>query len=358
MDTQRIARQFAEQMIEHRNRLAGKAEDALAAQRRLEAANEKIVEQHGAHRASAERATAEWTGSSAEGFDRRAKRVGRSLEATATAAAQGAAVVASTAQALDGGHGAVVKLIDEYTARASKVLDAGLAVTGAGQRAAVIRAVGQVVELVREYTGESAKQLAGVRTAMHDAAKRLRALEKAVEHDGYADPKARREQTPDRGRPVQPAGKPDRGAGTKPSGKAQEITRVAATQLGYHEGVGNLNKYGPRAAWCSSFATWVWRKSGVAIPLLPFTGDVYRWGQDKGTAYGRGELGRARPGDVLLFGSGPQSTATSTHIGVVEKVNGSTVTLIEGNSGPGTDSVVRRTHTLSPATFYGGVHPA
>ncbi|MGQ0838628.1 CHAP domain-containing protein [Actinokineospora sp.] len=356
MDTQKIARMFAADMIEHRNRLAGKAEDAHRAQRSLESASTKILEHHTEHRGSAEAARGEWTGRSAEGFERRAKRVTASLEATGTAAGKGATIVASTAQALDGGHGAVVRLIDEYTGTASKVLDAGLAVRGAGQRAALIQAVGFVAELVRHHTRESAKQVVSVRAQMTEAAKQLRALERAVEHDGFADPKAVRKPTPDKKKSPDP--KPDRPSTTRPSSsKVKEITHAASAQIGYHEGPGNANKFGPKAAWCSSFATWVWRKAGVNIPILPFTGDVYRWGQRNGTAYNRHQLGRVRPGDVLLFGSGPENTSTSKHIGIVEKVNGNQVTLIEGNSGPNTDQVVRRTHTLSSSTFYGGVHP-
>jgi hypothetical protein len=98
----------------------------------------------------------------------------------------------------------------------------------------------------------------------------------------------------------------------------------------------------------------VWRESGVDIPSLPFTGDVYTWGQERGLAYDAGNLGQARPGDVLLFGSGPESTSTSTHIGIVESVDGDQVTLIEGNS---SDRVQRVTHSLSGGEFYGGVHP-
>lgn len=98
----------------------------------------------------------------------------------------------------------------------------------------------------------------------------------------------------------------------------------------------------------------MWRKAGVKIPVLPFTGDVYRWGQHHDKAYGKEQLKQAKPGDVLLFGTGPQSPQTSTHIGIVEKVEGNRVTLIEGNSG---DRVRRNTHVLSPSTFYGGVHP-
>ncbi len=133
-----------------------------------------------------------------------------------------------------------------------------------------------------------------------------------------------------------------------------KILDVARNELGFEEGPGDENKYGPSAAWCSSFATWVWRESGVDIPSLPFTGDVYTWGDERGLAYDSSNLSQTRPGDVLLFGTGPESTSTSTHIGIVESVDGDQVTLIEGNS---SDRVQRVTHSLSSGKFYGGVHP-
>ncbi len=155
------------------------------------------------------------------------------------------------------------------------------------------------------------------------------------------------------GEEVPPGGAP--GGEQPPNGETEgRILDVARGELGFEEGPGDENKYGPSAAWCSSFATWVWRESGVDIPSLPFTGDVYTWGQERGLAYDEGNLGQARPGDVLLFGSGPESTSTSTHIGIVESVDGDQVTLIEGNS---SDRVQRVTHSLSGGEFYGGVHP-
>jgi hypothetical protein len=155
------------------------------------------------------------------------------------------------------------------------------------------------------------------------------------------------------GEEVPPGGAP--GGEQPPNGETEgRILDVARGELGFEEGPGDENKYGPSAAWCSSFATWVWRESGVDIPSLPFTGDVYTWGQERGLAYDEGNLGQARPGDVLLFGSGPESTSTSTHIGIVESVDGDQVTLIEGNS---SDRVQRVTHSLSSGKFYGGVHP-
>ena len=155
------------------------------------------------------------------------------------------------------------------------------------------------------------------------------------------------EGTPPEGAPPEEA--PPDGGGTEDS-----ILEKARGELGFEEGPGDANKYGPDAAWCSSFATWVWKESGVDIPTLPFSGDVYTWGAERGLAYDSGNLGQARPGDVLLFGTGPESTSTSTHIGIVESVDGGQVTLIEGNS---SDRVQRVTHDLSDDTFYGGVHP-
>lgn len=339
MDSRVIVRKIASDMIGHRNALAGKAEDAYRAQAALEATARAVGEHHADHKNTAATATSHWEGRSAEGFDRKARRMTRALGTTATASGKGAEIVAATAASLDGGHRAVTNLVEEYTTRAASVLDAGRAATGAGSRAALMRAAGQVADLVRTYTNESTTHVRSVRGELKTAAARLRKLERTVEHDGFADPgRARR---------------PGPAAGGR-GGKGRKVTDIARSQLGYREGPNNANKYGPDAAWCASFATWVWRKSGVDIGILPFTGDVYSWGQERGLAYGKNNLDSARPGDVLLFGTGPQSTSTSTHIGIVESVKGDKVTLIEGNS---SDRVQRVTHTLSSATFYGGVHP-
>jgi len=137
---------------------------------------------------------------------------------------------------------------------------------------------------------------------------------------------------------------------------AGRIVTTARAQLGYREHGDNCTKYGPCEEWCSLFATWVWRTSGSDIPKYPFTGSVYRWGQRNPLSYDKNHLSRARYGDVLLFGTGPADTTTSTHIGVVESVSGDGkyVTLIEGNH---SDKVARVKHRLSSSIFYGGVMP-
>ena len=351
MDSQVIARKVAGQLVAHRNKLAGKAEDAYRAQAALEATAQAVERHHAEHKSTAATATSHWDGKAAAAFDRKARTMTKALDVTAAASAKGASIVASTAASLDTNHRAVAHLVDEYTTKAATILDGARAVQGAGQRAALLRAVGQVVDLVRTYTNESVKHLRSVQREMKDAAEDLRRLERRVEHDGFSDPGERKKKHPV-GAGKGADGKNGGGKGGGAVGK--RVVDRARTQIGYHEGAGNANKYGPTGYWCSNFATWVWQKSGVDIGILPFTGDVYDWGREHGLAYGKNNLDEARPGDVLLFGTGPQSPQTSTHIGIVESVHGNQVTLIEGNSA---DQVRRVTHTLSSSTFYGGVHP-
>jgi peptidoglycan DL-endopeptidase CwlO len=346
VDSQAIARKAAEQLIAHRNKLAGKAEDAFLAQAALDTTAKTMERHHHDHKSAAATATGHWDGRNAAGFDRRARRMTKVLGATSAAASKASEIVATTAASLDSNHKAVGTLVDEYLTKATRLIDAARGVTGAGSQAALLRAAGQVVDLARDYTNESTRHLRRVHQQMRDAAAELGKLEKTVEHDGFADPTRRgRHNTggPRRHKPPK----------TK-SGTANKIKQIARSQLGYHEGAGNQNKYGPTGPWCANFTTWVWQKAGVDIGILPFTGDVYHWGTDHGLAYGKHNLDAARPGDVLLFGTGPESTETSEHIGIVESVHGDKVTLIEGNS---SDQVQRVTHTLSSSTFYGGVHP-
>jgi cell wall-associated NlpC family hydrolase len=342
MDSRVIAREVAGQLIAHRNKLAGKAEDAYQAHEALDRAAKTVSQHHADHKTTAATATSHWDGDSAAGFDRRAKKLTTALATTSASATKGAEIVATTAASLDTNHKAVVNLVEEYTTKAAALLDGARAVQGAGSRAAVLKAVGQVVDLVRTYTNESTKHLRTVQREMKDAAAGLRKLERHVEHDGFVDPGHKKQHT-----------EPHHGAKGSPALQSK-IKKLAESQLGYHEGAGNANKYGPKGYWCSNFATWVWQKSGVDIGILPFTGDVYDWGREHDLAYGKNSLDQARPGDVLLFGTGPESPTTSTHIGIVESVHGNQVTLIEGNSA---DKVQRVTHTLSSSTFYGGVHP-
>jgi len=144
-----------------------------------------------------------------------------------------------------------------------------------------------------------------------------------------------------------------------PSATAATIVSVANSQVASDPDRGNFcNPYGPCEEWCSLFATWVWERAGVPIPEYPFTGDIYTWAADD-----TGVLPPAavpQPGDIVLYGTGPWSTATSLHAGVVVQVwpDGAIVT-VEGDAGPAASGslavVINGPYLPSRSTTYNGM---
>ena len=114
------------------------------------------------------------------------------------------------------------------------------------------------------------------------------------------------------------------------------ITQIAAGQVGpdpdNNQGA-FCNPYGPCEPWCALFATWVWRRAGISVPSYAFTGSMFSWGAASGELLPASAV--AAPGDALLYGTGPQSTDTSVHTGIVVQVwpDGAVLT-VEGDAGP------------------------
>jgi hypothetical protein len=107
---------------------------------------------------------------------------------------------------------------------------------------------------------------------------------------------------------------------------------IARGQLGTGEqppGSG-CTVYGPCEEWCALFTTWVWRRAGIPIPSLAFSGAIYSWAAQHTHAYAPNVT--PRPGWAALFGSGPGNPASSQHVAIVEAVlpNGE-VEFINGN---------------------------
>ena len=119
-----------------------------------------------------------------------------------------------------------------------------------------------------------------------------------------------------------------------PSPLASAIVATAISQVNADPSTGYYcNPYGPCEAWCSLFATWVWEQAGVPIPSYAFTGDMYAWAQANTTVLP--PTATPAPGDAVLYGTGPWSTVSSVHVGLVMQVwpDGAVVT-IEGDAGP------------------------
>jgi hypothetical protein len=120
------------------------------------------------------------------------------------------------------------------------------------------------------------------------------------------------------------------------SALGQDTVRLAESQVGPDPDYGAgayCNPYGPCGPWCALFATWVWEQEGIAIPRYSFVGSVYNWAAPRGLAL-PGDA-RPAPGDFVLYGTGPQNTSTSPHMGIVAQVwPDGAVDTVEGDAGP------------------------
>jgi hypothetical protein len=114
------------------------------------------------------------------------------------------------------------------------------------------------------------------------------------------------------------------------------ITSLATSQVGPDPNTAQgpfCNPYGPCEAWCALFVTWVWEHAGVPVPSIPFTGNIYSWAAAQGRVLPANAP--TAPGDAVLYGTGPQSTSTSVHTGLIVEVwpDGAVLT-VEGDAGP------------------------
>jgi hypothetical protein len=120
------------------------------------------------------------------------------------------------------------------------------------------------------------------------------------------------------------------------NGSGLSAVEIAAGQIGPDPdtAAGSFcNPYGPCEEWCALFATWVWNQIGVGIPRYGFVGSVYEWAAGQGLTIS--PRAQPAPGDLVLYGTGPQNVNTSPHVAVVAEVwPDGAITTIDGDSGP------------------------
>lgn len=132
---------------------------------------------------------------------------------------------------------------------------------------------------------------------------------------------------------------------------AKDIVDVAIGEIGYKEQGNNRTKYGAwygmnGAAWCHMFVSWCAYKAGVSTSIVPKTASTsagMAWFKKNGLFRYKGKYIPKR-GDIVYF------KTNRSHVGIVEKVVGSTLHTVEGNT---SDRVARRTYPLSNATITG-----
>lgn len=139
-------------------------------------------------------------------------------------------------------------------------------------------------------------------------------------------------------------------------GIRSRVVQAARSQLGTTENANNCvpgKPYSICDSWCAAFATWVWRQAGAQIPSINFVPGVYDWAVSHHKWAGPSQLASAKPGDLIIYGS----ASNRYHIGVVERANGHTASVISGNtsnpSGSGRDGVYAKTLPLTGEHFYG-----
>ena len=132
---------------------------------------------------------------------------------------------------------------------------------------------------------------------------------------------------------------------------AKELLKIARAELGTKESPAGSNRvkyaswYGlPGQPWCVMFVMWVFHYAGVALPTRTASCTLL---MRAAQAVGCWVTGSYRPGDVVIYDWG--ADGIPDHCGIVEAVDGETVTAIEGNTAVGNDSdggeVMERTRT-------------
>lgn len=133
--------------------------------------------------------------------------------------------------------------------------------------------------------------------------------------------------------------------GAEPFVTAETVLRVARGQVGY-DGTGTVDspvsKYGAwyginPGHWCAMFLSWCFDQAGAPLPIEKTAGPVQgfayvpsgvAWFRRQGRYYPRGQAA-PRPGDLAFFDYG---MGRPSHVGIVDQVDGTQFTTIEGNT--------------------------
>jgi 3D (Asp-Asp-Asp) domain-containing protein len=103
------------------------------------------------------------------------------------------------------------------------------------------------------------------------------------------------------------------------------VSEIAARYVGDGPSIPGFQPPSTSLEWCAWFASNVWRLAGVPIAVTFASNDLYQWGALHHTLWmtaGQPPPGPTPPlGAALGYGTGPQSTATSSHVNLVTKVN-------------------------------------
>jgi hypothetical protein len=104
-------------------------------------------------------------------------------------------------------------------------------------------------------------------------------------------------------------------------------------------------------AWCADFARWVWGHGGVNTShLTPAARSFYRYGVKNHTWNSGPSPAGVHPSDAVVYRG-------YYHVGIVTAIHHGKITVISGNSGPGSKHVWTKTFTPTARTVAGYTAP-
>ncbi|MFI5714587.1 CHAP domain-containing protein [Nocardia sp. NPDC051750] len=120
--------------------------------------------------------------------------------------------------------------------------------------------------------------------------------------------------------------------------------------LRYLDRRGGKPDYDIGGAWCSAFATDMWKRAGYNVDWTYKDRVQTVWNDANAMGLNRPEGEAPQPGDLIVF----KWSDGGDHIGIVDRVEGNTVHTIEGNS---SDSLTTRKYSLNDPEVVGYVRP-
>jgi len=131
---------------------------------------------------------------------------------------------------------------------------------------------------------------------------------------------------------------------TLSSGSGSMALQVAIAELASWPSQKNPKKYseGRNEAWCADFASWVYKKAGFKVPVIPYPADIRSYFKKNMVWIDKPTASQIQPGDIILFGDA--SSDSGNHVGIAMSVSASQLVSIDGNV---SHSVGKRTCSLS-----------
>lgn len=141
------------------------------------------------------------------------------------------------------------------------------------------------------------------------------------------------------------------------------ITVIAEGEVGYKETGYNVTKYGEwfglQDQWCVMFIAWCANQANISTSIIPkekTTTAMRNFFSPLGRYYSTSSTTTTpQVGDIYFKGS---SSTSTTHVGIIVKVDSTYIYTVEGNAGANTDSVVTDKHRLDASYFVAFARPA